>query len=84
MSLPSGAFLKVVFSELLMVIVTISFSAGYTPPPKLKKIMKTPEFESFVVFAVLYTALGQDAVRAGMWSIFVYVVDYYFRKIDSE
>ena len=77
----NNKFLQTVFSELLMVIVTVSFSAGYTPPPALKKIFDTPEFESFVVFAVLYSALGQDAVRAGVWAAFTYLVDHYFRNI---
>ena len=74
-------FMQSVFAELLMVIVTISFSAGYTPPPKLKRVFDTPEFEAFVVFAVLYSALGQDATRAAIWAIFTYCVDYYFRNV---
>lgn len=78
----STAFLKTVFAELLMVVVTVSFSAGYAPPPKLKKLMATPEFESFVVFAVLYSSFEQDAVRAGAWSLFVYAVDLYFRRLE--
>lgn len=77
------SFVKEVFNELLLVIVTVSFSAGYKPPPALKRVFETPEFESFVVFAVLYSTLGQDAIRAGIWATFTYVIDYYFRKSEA-
>ena len=79
----SGVIMEAV-KELMLVIVTVAFSTGYQPPKRLKKIMSTPEFESFIIFAVLYMTLENDVIRAATWAAVVYCVDRYFRNIDKN
>jgi len=75
-----SSHLKTAFGELLLVVVTLAFSVGYKPPPRLKTVMTSPEFVAATVFAVLYTQLGQDTVRAGLWSIAFIFADRLFRE----
>jgi hypothetical protein len=70
--------------EIMLIVVTVSFSVGYSPPKKLKAIMSTPEFETFVIFSVLFMALDNDVFRAACWSLMVYIVDRYFRDLEKN
>ena len=75
--------LKQAFIEFIMVVITIAFSVGYTPPKKLKDIMKSPEFLAFTVFGVLFLQLGNDVFRSSVWALSFFLVDRHLRESEA-
>ncbi len=70
---------KQALTELLTVVLALTFSVNYKAPPKLKEVLESPEFVAFSVFAVLYLQLGNDAFRASLWALAFVFVDRSFR-----
>lgn len=73
---------KQAITELMTVVLALTFSVNYKPPRKLKRILESPEFLAFSVFAILYLQLGNDPLRAGLWAAAWFFLDKTFR--DSE
>tara|TARA_B100000405_G_C16315055_1_gene274195 strand:- start:266 stop:502 length:237 start_codon:yes stop_codon:yes gene_type:complete len=75
--------MKQAFTELLTVVLALTFSVNYKPPQKLKKILSSPEFVAFSVFAILYLQLGNDPLRASLWAGAWFLVDKAFRDAEK-
>jgi len=74
---------KQAITELLTVVLALAFSVNYKAPGKLRELLESPEFTAFAVFAILYLQLGQDPLRAGMWSLAWFLVDRHFRNEEK-
>lgn len=75
---------KQAFTELLTVVLALTFSVNYKPPKKIKDIISSPEFVAFSVFAILYLQLGNDPFRAAIWALTWFMVDKSFREDESR
>lgn len=75
---------KRAFTELLTVMLALTFSVNYKPPKKIKKIISSPEFVAFSVFAILYLQLGNDAFRASMWALAWFAIDKSLRHSEEQ
>ena len=74
--------MKKALTELMTVILAITFSVNYRPPKKIKDVISSPEFLAFSIFAILYLQLGNDPLRAALWAGAWFLVDKGFR--DAE